>query len=40
MAQEGKTFICKLCGKEVKVLKEGKNPKAPFCCGEEMGLKE
>lgn len=40
MEQEGKKFVCEKCGKEVSVLKEGKNPSAPFCCGEEMQLKE
>lgn len=40
MEQEGKIFVCKLCGKEIKVLKEGKNPSAPHCCGQEMNLKE
>ena len=40
MEQEGKEFVCKKCGKEVKVLKEGKNPAAPYCCGDEMQLKE
>lgn len=40
MEQEGKTFVCKLCGKEISVLKEGKNPAAPSCCGQEMNLKE
>ena len=38
--QEEKEFVCKKCGKEVKVLKEGGNPSAPYCCGEEMYLKE
>ena len=40
MKQEGKEFECKKCEKEVKVLKEGKNPDAPYCCGDEMQLKE
>ncbi len=38
--QEGKEFVCEKCGKEIKVLKKGGNPKAPFCCGQEMSLKE
>lgn len=38
--QKGKTFVCEKCGKEIKVLKEGGNPSAPFCCGQEMNLKE
>lgn len=38
--QEGKSFVCKKCGKEVTVNVEGKNPSAPFCCGEEMHAKE
>lgn len=40
MTQDGKTFICEKCEKEVQVLKEGKNPAAPSCCGQEMKLKE
>lgn len=40
MAQKGKIFVCNMCGKEVKVLKEGKNPSPPVCCGQEMSLKE
>ena len=40
MSQEGKVFYCKLCGKEVKVLKEGGNPCSPVCCGETMLFKE
>ena len=36
MGQEGKEFTCKKCGKELRVLKEGGNPSAPYCCGEEM----
>ena len=40
MTQDGKEFVCQLCGKEVIVLKEGSNPAAPFCCGQEMDLKE
>ncbi len=40
MSQDGQEFICKLCGKEVRVLVEGKNPAAPACCGQEMELKE
>ncbi len=38
MAQEGNKFICTLCGKEVQVLKEGGNPAAPSCCGQEMDI--
>lgn len=38
--QEKKEFVCKKCGKEVRVLKEGENPSAPYCCGEEMQPKE
>lgn len=40
MSQEEKTFVCSKCGKEIKVLKEGGNPAAPSCCGEEMQAKE
>jgi hypothetical protein len=35
-----KNIVCKMYEKEVKVLRECKNPKAPFCCGQEMSLKE
>lgn len=40
MSQEEKIFVCKKCGKEVKVLQEGKNPNPPACCGDPMELKE
>ena len=40
MEQEGKIFICKKCGKEIKVLKEGMNPGSPICCGDPMEEKE
>jgi desulfoferrodoxin-like iron-binding protein len=40
MSQERKVFICKLCGKEIKVLKEGGNHSPPVCCGETMSAKE
>lgn len=36
MSQEGKNFKCELCGKEITVNKEGGNPAAPSCCGQEM----
>lgn len=40
MTQDGKSFKCELCGKEITVDKEGSNPAAPSCCGQEMGSKE
>ena len=40
MTQEGNTFACSLCGKEIEVKVEGKNPSAPSCCGQVMNLKE
>ena len=40
MTQDGKNFICALCGKEVQVLKEGGNPAPPSCCGQEMDSSE
>lgn len=40
MAQEEKIFICKKCGKEIQILKEGNNPNPPVCCNELMELKE
>lgn len=40
MGQEGKKFVCELCGKEITVDIEGKNPAAPSCCGQEMKAKE
>ncbi len=39
MEQEEEIFICKKCGKEIKVLKEGMNPSPPMCCGDPMELK-
>jgi len=33
MSQKSKTFECKKCLKEVLVLKEGRHPGPPFCCG-------
>lgn len=40
MGQEGKNYVCKLCGKEITINKEGGNPAAPTCCGQEMNLME
>jgi hypothetical protein len=40
MTQDGKYFVCSLCGKEIQVLKEGGNPAAPSCCGQEMDSKD
>jgi len=36
MAQEGKSFACSICGKEITVNKEGENPAPPSCCGKVM----
>ena len=35
-----KSLVCELCGKEVHVVKEGKNPSNPICCGKVMTLKK
>lgn len=39
MADEGKTYLCEMCGAEVKVIKKPvPDPKCPTltCCGKEM----
>ncbi len=38
MAEEGKIYLCSICGQEVKVTKAGAG--ALLCCGQEMNLKE
>ncbi len=40
MTQDGKHFICSLCGKEIQVINEGGNPAPPTCCGQEMDSKD
>jgi rubrerythrin len=43
MAEEGKTYVCEMCGAEVKVIKKPvPDPKCPTltCCGKEMKEKE
>ncbi|MBP2644343.1 MAG: Desulfoferrodoxin Dfx domain protein, partial [Firmicutes bacterium] len=34
----GEVFVCKLCGNEVTVTKEGGNPEI-YCCGQAMAKK-
>ena len=39
MPEEGKTYVCEMCGSEVKVIKKTTtDPKCPTltCCGKEM----
>jgi superoxide reductase len=38
MAEQGKTYVCDLCGQEVKVLKSGAG--TLVCCDQPMNLKE
>ena len=38
MAEEGKTYVCELCGQEVKVTKEGVG--TLVCCNQPMAKKE
>lgn len=38
MAEEGRIYVCNICGQEVKVTKAGAG--ALVCCGQEMELKE
>lgn len=38
MAEEGKTYVCNICGQEVKVTKSGVG--TLVCCGVEMEVKE
>jgi DNA-directed RNA polymerase subunit RPC12/RpoP len=33
---KGNTYFCMKCAKEILVLKEGKNPAVPQCCGKMM----
>lgn len=43
MAEEGKTYLCKVCGAEVSVIKKpAPDPKCPtlICCGKDMKEKE
>lgn len=38
MAEEGKIYVCLICGQEVKVTKAGAG--TLVCCGQDMELKE
>jgi len=38
MAEEDKTYVCDLCGQEVKVLKSGAG--TLVCCDQPMNIKE
>ena len=38
MAEEGKTYICDICGQEVKVTKAGAG--TLVCCGQDMVARE
>ncbi|MCK4333725.1 desulfoferrodoxin FeS4 iron-binding domain-containing protein [candidate division WOR-3 bacterium] len=38
MAEEGKTYVCNICGQEVKVTKAGAG--TLVCCGQDMEPKE
>jgi len=38
MAEEGKTYVCSLCGQEVKVTRSGAG--ILVCCDQPMELKE
>jgi desulfoferrodoxin-like iron-binding protein len=38
MAEEGKTYVCNICGQEVKVIKAGVG--TLVCCDQPMELKE
>ena len=38
MAEEGKTYVCLICGQEVKVVKAGAG--ILVCCGQDMELQE
>lgn len=38
MAEEGKTYVCHLCGQEVEVIKAGVG--TLVCCDQPMELKE
>jgi len=38
MAEEGRVYVCDICGQEVKVLQAGAG--TLVCCGVEMRLKE
>jgi len=43
MVEEGKTYVCEMCGAEVKVIKKPvPDPKCPTltCCGKEMKEKD
>jgi len=43
MAEEGKTYVCEMCGAEVKVIKKpAPDPNCPTltCCGKEMKEKK
>ena len=37
MAEEGKVYVCDLCGQEVRVTKSGAG--TLVCCGQPMGIK-
>jgi desulfoferrodoxin-like iron-binding protein len=38
MAEEGKTYLCEICGQEVKVTKSGAG--TLVCCNQDMVIKD